>query len=599
MDVPTGLNLSPNALYVLEKRYLQKNERREVIETPEQLFRRVAKNIASADRLYVPKANVARREDQSYRAMASLEFMPNTPTLMNAGTVIQQLSACFVLPIEDSLVSIFDTLKDAAIIQHTGGGTGFSFARIRPRGDIVMTTKGLASGPLSFLHIYNAMTEIIRQGGTRRGANMGVLHCAHPDVLEFITSKRQPDKLTSFNLSVAVTDEFMRAVEADGKYPLINPRTGKVVQMLPARRVFEMMVENAWHGGEPGAIFIDRINQHNPTPKLGEIEATNPCGEQPLLPYESCNLGSINLGKMVTAAGGGCAIDYSRLARTVKTSVRFLDNVIDVNGYQLRQIEQMTKGNRKIGLGVMGFADLLILLGIPYNSEGALEVAENVMSFIQREAKRASAELAAERGAFPNFQGSIYSKPGEPELRNATVTTVAPTGTISIIADASSGIEPIFALAYVRRVMDGEELLVIHPIFKQMAMEAGIYSRDLLQALLQRGSVQDIPGVPLRMRELFITAHDVEPEWHVRIQAAFQKHVDNAVSKTINLPASATIDDVRGAFTLAYQLGCKGITVFRTGSRGRQVLDQNVWCPSCTIAGEEAAKLARPRAADS
>ncbi|MBI2952689.1 MAG: adenosylcobalamin-dependent ribonucleoside-diphosphate reductase [Chloroflexi bacterium] len=589
MIVSTGLRLSPNALYILEKRYLLKNERREVIETPEELFHRVAKNVAAADAIHNAQANVVEREEQFYQAMANLEFLPNTPTLMNAGAVIQQLSACFVLPIEDSLESIFETLKNAAIIQHTGGGTGFSFSHIRPRGDLVRTTKGLASGPLSFLQIYDAMTETIRQGGTRRGANMGVLHCAHPDVLEFITAKRKPEKLTAFNLSVAVTDEFMRAVELGGNHALINPRTGKIAQTLPARRIFEMMVENAWHGGEPGAIFIDAINRQNPTPKLGPIEATNPCGEQPLLPYESCNLGSINLGKMVSTRNGGRAIDYRKLAKTVGTAIRFLDNVIDVNRYQLPQIEQMTEGNRKIGLGVMGFADMLILLGIPYDSERALEIAEDVMSFIQREARKVSAELAKERGAFPNFAGSIYDRPRGPRLRNATVTTVAPTGTISIIADASSGIEPIFALVYVRRVVEGEDLLVVHPIFRQMAMEAGIYGPDLLQTVMQRGSIQGLSGIPENIRRLFVTAFDVAPEWHVRIQAAFQKHVDNAVSKTINLPASATVDQVREAYVLAYKLGCKGITVFRTGTRGRQVLDLNIWCPSCIIAREEAA----------
>ncbi len=576
MLVNSTLKLSPNALYILEKRYLLKNEKREIIETPEQLFRRVARNVASADAIYNPKANLAEREEDFYQVMSNLEFLPNTPTLMNAGTVIQQLSACFVLPIEDSLDSIFETLKIAAIIQHTGGGTGFSFSRIRPRGDIVRTTKGLASGPLSFLQIYDSMTEIIRQGGTRRGANMGILHCTHPDVLEFIAAKSKPDRFTAFNLSVAVTDDFMRAVEQDGPHSLINPRTGKVVQSLPARKVFEMMVKNAWHGGEPGAIFIDTINEHNPTPKLGIIEATNPCGEQPLLPYESCNLGSINLGKMVTSANGAYTVDYPKLAKTVEIAVRFLDNVIDVNKYQLPEIEQMTLGNRKIGLGVMGFADMLILLGIPYNSERALETAEDVMSFIQREAKKASVNLAKERGVFPNFKGSIYDRPRGAKQRNATLTTVAPTGTISIIADASSGIEPIFALAYVRRVVDGEDLLVVHPIFKRMAMEAGIYGPDLLQGLLQRGSIQGVTGIPQRMRDLFVTAFDISPEWHVRIQAAFQKYVDNAVSKTINLPNSATVDDVRDAFMLAYKLGCKGITVFRTGTRGRQVLDLNI-----------------------
>ncbi|MCL5265324.1 MAG: adenosylcobalamin-dependent ribonucleoside-diphosphate reductase [Chloroflexi bacterium] len=589
MMVTTALKLSANAKYILEKRYLQKNEKREVIESPEQLFRRVARNIASVDAMYNPRANIARREEEFYQVMANLEFLPNTPTLMNAGMPIQQLSACFVLPVEDSLESIFDALKNAALIQQTGGGTGFSFSHIRPRGDIVMSTKGIASGPLSFLSIFNAMTETIRQGGTRRGANMGILHCSHPDVLEFIAAKRKPEKLTAFNLSVAVTDEFMRAVEQGGKHALVNPRTGKVAQILSAQKTFDMIVENAWRSGEPGAIFIDEINRHNPTPRLGMIEATNPCGEQPLLPYESCNLGSINLGKMVTSSNGSNAIDYRKLGKTVEIAVRFLDNVVDANRYPLPQIEEMTKGNRKIGLGVMGFADMLVLLGVPYNSERALDVADEVMAFISKEGKRVSAELAKERGQFPNYPGSIYDRPGGMKLRNSTVTTVAPTGTISIIADASSGIEPIFALAYVRRVFGGEDLLVVHPIFKQMAMEAGIYSPELLQTLLQRGSARGIDNIPETIRELFVTAYDISPEWHVRIQAAFQKHVDNAVSKTINLPKSATREDVREAFSLAYKLDCKGITVFRTGARGRQVLDLNVWCPSCIVAKEEAA----------
>jgi ribonucleoside-diphosphate reductase alpha chain len=424
---------------------------------------------------------------------------------------------------------------------------------------------------------------------------MGILDCSHPDIIEFVTAKRSLGKFTAFNLSVAVTDEFMHAVEKGENFPLINPRTGKVVQNLAARRIFELMVENAWHSGEPGVVFLDAINRQNPTPMLGTIEATNPCGEQPLLPFESCNLGSVNLGKMITVVNGERAIDYRKLGGVVELAVRFLDNVIDMNMYQLPEIEEMTRGNRKIGLGVMGFADMLVRLGVPYDSERTLEIAGDVMSFIQQKAKSASSQLARERGPFRNFPGSVFDQPDGERYRNSTMTTVAPTGTISIIADASSGIEPIFALAYVRRVSDGEDLLVVHPVFRQMAREAGIYGPNLLQEVLRHGSIKDLTIVPKRMRELFVTAHDIAPEWHVRVQAAFQKHVDNAVSKTINLPSSATKDQVRDAFLLAYQLGCKGITVFRTGTRGRQVLDLNIWCPSCIIAKEIADETVLPR----
>jgi ribonucleoside-diphosphate reductase alpha chain len=559
------LELSDNALKVLRRRYLLKDEHGQVSETPEQMFRRVAGYVASADELY---RDTAGSGQEFYSVMSNLEFLPNSPTLMNAGTRIKQLAACFVLPVGDSLDEIFGTLKSAAIIHQSGGGTGFSFSRLRPQGDIVGSTGGIASGPVSFMKVFDAATQAIKQGGRRRGANMGILRVDHPDIVDFITAKHEPGVLTNFNLSVGVSDTFMNAVGAGESYGLLNPRTGEITRHKDAIEIFNLIAASAWESGEPGMLFLDRINRDNPTPGQGMIEATNPCGEQPLLAYEACNLGSINLDKMVD----GGSIDYDKLGRTVDIAVRFLDNVIDLEQFQLEQIDLMVRGNRKIGLGVMGFADMLIRLSIAYNSTEAVQAAEEVMTFICSRAVQASVEIAQRRGVFGNFRGSIYDISGRPKVRNATRITIAPTGTISMIAGCSSGIEPIYAVSYVKTVMEAEKFVVTNPYFEQMARQEGFYSPELLERIAGKGSVQGMPDVPEAVQRLFVTSHDMGYEWHIRVQAAFQKYADNAVSKTINFRHDATKEDVARAFRLAYTLGCKGITVYRDRSRNEQVL---------------------------
>ncbi len=561
------MELAGNAKVVLERRYLKKDFEGRVAETPEQMLRRVANNIAQAEKNYGRYApeEVAER---FYTVMDRLEFLPNSPTLMNAGRELQQLAACFVLPVEDSIEGIFDAIKYAAMIHKSGGGTGFSFSRLRPEHDMVNTTGGVASGPLSFMKIFNSATEEIKQGGTRRGANMAILRVDHPDILKFISAKQDTMDFTNFNFSVGVTEKFMEAVNRDGQYALVNPRNGAQVKQLSAKMVFDRIVEMAWLNGEPGIVFLDRINRDNPTPHLGEIESTNPCGEQPLLPYESCNLGSLNLVKFVKNG----EIDWRHLSEVVHTAVHFLDNVIDMNTYPLPQIETITKQNRKIGLGVMGFADMLIQLGIAYNSPEGLDIAGQLMGFIQKEARDASAGLAEWRGAFPAFAGSIYDKEGSAKLRNATLTTIAPTGTISMIAGCSSGIEPLYAVAYVRNVMDNTSLLEVHRYFEYLAREQGFYSPELMEQIARSGSLETITEVPLSLRQLFVTAHDISPEAHVQMQAAFQKYTDNAVSKTVNFPSDATKEQIAEVFQLAYKKSCKGVTVYRDGSRTGQVL---------------------------
>ncbi|MBI2488485.1 MAG: adenosylcobalamin-dependent ribonucleoside-diphosphate reductase [Planctomycetes bacterium] len=572
------MQLTPNARLVLEKRYLKKDTRGCPVESPEDMFRRMASNVASADLIYDKNADINSLEEQFYNLLATLQFMPNSPALMNAGRDLQQLFACFVLPVEDSIELIFETVKQAALIHKSGGGTGFSFSRIRPRNDIVSTSGGSASGPISFMRVFNEATEAINQGGFRRGANMAVLRIDHPDILDFISSKKVEGELKNFNISVGITDKFMDAVEKNLDFQLINPRTNSVAKLVNASELFEQIVRFAWENGEPGILFLDTINAANPTPFIGTIEGTNPCGEQPLLPYEACVLGSINLSRMAVLKNEKYVIDWHRLEHVIQLAVHFLDNVIDVSKYPIHQIERITKGNRKIGLGVMGFADLLIKLGISYNSEEAIQCAEGLMKFFSQKANEASIQLAEKRGVFSNYPKSIYAQKGNQRYRNATRTTIAPTGTISIIANCSSGIEPLFAIAYKRHVLLEEGLPEIHPMFVETAKLHGFYSERLIVEVSKAGSMQNIKGVPDEVKRIFITARDVTPEQHVRIQAACQKYIDNGVSKTINFSNEATIDDVKKVFLLAYKSGCKGITVYRDKSRMSQVLSIECTC---------------------
>ena len=566
-----SIQLSAAAISVLEKRYLRKDAGGQVVESPEEMFWRVARNIAEAGRLYRPHAPIEELSEIFFQIMSSLDFLPNSPCLMNAGRELQQLAACFVLPVEDSLDAIFETVKQTALIHQSGGGTGFSFSHLRPKHDTVQSTGGIASGPTSFMRVFNMATEVIKQGGTRRGANMGVLRVDHPDIMEFITIKKSPDEMTNFNLSVGITKEFMDALEKDGEYSLINPRTKKESGRLKAKEVFEAVVNAAWETGDPGVLFLDRINEANPTPQMGDIESTNPCGEVPLLPYEPCVLGSINLSHMVKERSGRQEPDFEKIGKTARNAVHFLDNVIDMNQYPLPQIAQMAKGNRKIGLGVMGLAHFFIRLGIPFYSPKALEVARGLMSFIQHQARERSMELAEQRGVFPNFPGSIYSRDGM-RLRNATLTTIAPTGTLSLIANCSSGIEPIFAIQYIRRALEGMEFPMTDPLFLELGEKEGFLSPDLMESLSKGANLRELANIPQHIRDLFITAFEIPPIGHIKIQAAFQEYTDNAVSKTINFPKDAPRDEVKEAFLLAYREKCKGITIYRSGSKPAQVL---------------------------
>ena len=571
--------LSPNTEVVLKKRYYRTSLDTGSVEDARDMFWRVATAIAAEESKYERspyKSPALARE--FYEAMTQWKFLPNSPTLMNAGTDLGQLSACFVLPVGDSIEEIFDAVKHAAMIHKSGGGTGFSFSRLRPKESRVGSTGGVASGPVSFLRIFNTATEQIKQGGTRRGANMGILRVDHPDIVEFIRAKEKEGEFNNFNLSVGLTEAFMRAVEADEEYPLIMPNTGKEKGRLRARDIFDLLVKKAWQSGDPGIVFLDRINRDNPTPTQGEMESTNPCGEQPLLPYEACNLGSINLAAFTVPGHAQDAdpslngINWKELARVIHLSVRFLDNVIDASRFPLELISERVRNNRKIGLGVMGWADLLFQLGIAYDSEQGIALAEKVMGFVNEEGHKASQRLADERGPFPAYAESVFAARKEGPYRNATVTTIAPTGTLSIIAGCSSGVEPLFALCFTRNILDGERLVEVNPYFEAALTEAGAYSADLMENVVSKGSIQSMAFLPEDMRRVFVTAMDISPEWHLKMQAAFQRHTDNAVSKTVNLPNSATIEDIHRIYWMAYEQGCKGVTVYRDGCKSIQVL---------------------------
>lgn len=570
--------LTENARTVLERRYLKKDASGQVSESPEHMFRRVASHIAKAEKNYDPKIDVQKIEDKFYSLMAEFKFLPNSPTLMNAGRSLGQLAACFVLPVEDSIDGIFEAVKNAAIIHKSGGGTGFSFSRLRPENSKVGSTGGVASGPVSFMKIFNTATEQIKQGGTRRGANMAVLRVDHPDIMSFITCKNNKKELNNFNISVGVTDRFMAAMEQKGDYDLIDPHSGKMAGRLSASVVYDELIKQAWETGDPGIVFIDEINRFNTTPGLGEMESTNPCGEQPLLPMEACNLGSINLTRFISKKEKKPEVDYAKLRETIHLAVRFLDNTIDMSRYPINEIDEMVKGNRKIGLGIMGFADLLYLLDTPYDSDEAFALAEQIMSFVQKESHNASCDLAKVRGVFPNFDQSIYFDQSNlkdrkaQQMRNATTTTIAPTGTLSIIAACSSGIEPAFALSYVRTVMDNDRLIEVNPVFKRLAIEKDFYSDALMEEIAENGTVKENLNVPSDLRKVFVTAHDIKPEHHIKMQAAFQKYTDNAVSKTVNLPHDAAEADVRFVYDQAFKLKCKGVTIYRDGSKDNQVL---------------------------
>ncbi|MDP8203822.1 MAG: vitamin B12-dependent ribonucleotide reductase [Candidatus Tenebribacter mawsonii] len=593
------MKLTDNALTVLEKRYFRKDNDGKSIENWDKMIRRVAVNISNSNK---------QKEKLYYDLLDSGNFLPNSPTLMNAGHDLQQLSACFVLPLEDSMESIFESIKNAALIHKSGGGTGFSFSRLREADARVRSTNGVSSGPISFLKVFNSATDAVKQGGTRRGANMAILSVDHPQILEFITCKENTKELTNFNLSVGITEKFMNAVYEDDEYELISPHTKKVIKKLKARDVFDLIVKMAHQNGEPGIIFLDRINKHNPTPQIGEIESTNPCGEQPLLPNEACNLGSMNLAGMIK----NNQIDWDTLKKTTRDSVDFLDSVIDMSKFPLPEIDKMVKSNRKIGLGIMGWADLLFLLKIPYNSDEAILLAEQVMEFVDYHSKVRSIELAEEKGAFKNFKGSIYETEkliredlkldwkelnktiAKKGIRNATTTTIAPTGTISMICNTSGGVEPQFSLVYVKNVMDGNKLLYINPHFEKAIKDAGIYSSELMEKVAEEGSVAHIAEIPEEIKKVFVTSHDISPKWHLRMQSAFQKYVDNAVSKTINFTKEATKEEIKMAYELAYELGCKGVTVYRDGSRENQVLNVGKEVKETKTNGHRVAPRERP-----